>query len=248
VVAIAFVDFGGLAWMAVAAVMGTACVIELSTMLAKWRPVTVVAVAAVAGMCVAAQFGGEHALLGAAVASVPVTFLAVLWRSDRRRPTLAIAATLLGVMWIGFAVAHAVLLRKAVHGDGIVIDVLIGTFLSDTGAYFGGRLFGRRPLAPEISPNKTVEGLVCGMITAILAVFCAGLYQTWLPHGTALALGLTIAVMAPLGDLFESLLKRDAGTKDAGRLFGAHGGALDRLDSIMFTIVACYYVWTALAH
>jgi phosphatidate cytidylyltransferase len=248
VLAIAFVNFGGLAWMAAAAVMGAACVIELSAMLAKWRPVTVVAVAAVVGMCVAAQLGGEHALLGAAVASVPATFLVVLSRSDRRRPTLAIAATLLGVMWIGFAVAHAVLLRNAPHGDGIVIDVLVGTFLGDTGAYFGGRLFGRRPLAPEISPNKTLEGLICGMITAILAVFCAGLYQTWLGHGTAFVLGLTIAVMGPLGDLFESLLKRDAGTKDAGRMFGAHGGALDRLDSITFTVVACYYVWVALAH
>ena len=82
------------------------------------------------------------------------------------------------------------LLRELPHGNGIVIDVLVGTFLGDTGAYLGGRLFGRRPLAPSISPNKTVEGLFCGMLIAILAVFVAGLYQTWMTQGDALLLGL----------------------------------------------------------
>jgi phosphatidate cytidylyltransferase len=86
------------------------------------------------------------------------------------------------------------------------------------------------------------------MFIAILAVFVAGLYQTWLTHGQALALGLTIAVLGPIGDLFESLVKRDAGAKDAGRLFGAHGGALDRLDAVIFTVVAGYYIWLALMH
>ena len=109
---------------------------------------------------------------------------------------------------------------------------LLGTFLGDTGAYLGGRLFGRRPLAPAISPNKTVEGLFCGVLVAILAVFLAGLYQTWMTAGDALLLGAAVAVLGPLGDLFESLVKRDAGAKDAGTLFGAHGGALDRLDAM----------------
>ena len=125
------------------------------------------------------------------------------------------------------------------------IDVLIGTFLGDTGAYFGGRLFGRRPLAPNVSPNKTVEGLFCGMLVAILAVFLAGLYQTWLTQGDALLLGVAVAVLGPLGDLFESMVKRDAGVKDSGSVFGPHGGALDRLDAALFTVVAGYYVWLA---
>ena len=77
----------------------------------------------------------------------------------RARLAAAMATTLLGIYWIGFAIAHAVLLRELPHGDAIVVDVLVGTFVGDTGAYFGGRAFGRRPLAPRISPNKTVEGL-----------------------------------------------------------------------------------------
>jgi phosphatidate cytidylyltransferase len=91
-----------------------------------------------------------------------------------------------------------------------------------------------------------LEGLVCGALLAIVAVFVAGLEQVWLTRGDALLLGVTVAVLGPIGDLFESLVKRDAGAKDAGRLFGAHGGALDRLDAIIFTVVAGYYVWLAL--
>jgi phosphatidate cytidylyltransferase len=155
---------------------------------------------------------------------------------------------LLGVYWIGFAFAHAVLLRDVLHGNAILIDVMVGTFLGDTGAYLGGRLFGRRLLAPEISPKKTVEGLVCGMLVAIVSVFVAGLYQTWMTKGDSLLLGLAIAVLGPVGDLFESLVKRDAGTKDSSTLLGAHGGLLDRFDAVIFTVVAAYYVWTAVMH
>ncbi|MGZ4202741.1 MAG: phosphatidate cytidylyltransferase, partial [Thermoleophilaceae bacterium] len=130
--------------------------------------------------------------------------------------------------------------------DAIIVDVLVGTFLGDTGAYFGGRMFGRRPLAPEISPNKTVEGMLIGMVVAVAAVWFAGLYQDWLSGADALILGLGVALVAPLGDLFESLIKRDMETKDTGRLFGAHGGALDRLDAALFTIPVGYYIWVAL--
>jgi phosphatidate cytidylyltransferase len=76
----------------------------------------------------------------------------------------------------------------------------------------------------------------------------AGLYQTWLTSGDALLLGVVVAVLAPLGDLFESAVKRDVGVKDTGHTFGAHGGALDRLDAVIFTIVAGYYVWIAVMH
>ena len=158
------------------------------------------------------------------------------------------AVTLLGIYWIGFALAHAVLLRGLPHGEAIVIDVLVGTFLGDTGAYLGGRMFGRRPLAPSISPNKTVEGLAIGMLCAVLGVWIAGRYQEWLPGTHALVLGLGVALVAPIGDLFESFVKREAGTKDSGGLFGAHGGALDRLDAVLFTAVAGYYVWAAYVH
>jgi phosphatidate cytidylyltransferase len=94
-----------------------------------------------------------------------------------------------------------------------------------------------------------VEGLIVGIITAVVAVFVAHLYQSaWMTQTEALGLGLAIALLGPVGDLFESLVKRDAGAKDAGRLFGAHGGVLDRLDAIAFTVVAAYYIWAAVPH
>jgi phosphatidate cytidylyltransferase len=127
--------------------------------------------------------------------------------------------------------------------------VVLGTVLGDTAAYAGGRLFGRRLLAPTISPGKTVEGLFCGMLIAIVAVVVAGRFQsTWMTTSHALLLGVVVALVGPLGDLFESLVKRDAGAKDAGSVFGAHGGALDRVDAALFTIVAGYYVSLAVVH
>jgi phosphatidate cytidylyltransferase len=247
-VAIVFVDLGGLAFAVFMIAAGIACLHELFGLLGRWRPVPLVGFASLAAMVLAARYGGQHAVLAAAVATLPVAFLVGASRGGSGRPTVAIASTMLGVVWIGLAFAHAVLLRDLHHGGAIVIDVLVGTFLGDTGAYLGGRLFGRRPLAPQISPNKTIEGLICGMLVAILSVFFAGLYQDWLTQGDALLLGLTVAILGPLGDLFESTIKRDADRKDAGNLFGPHGGALDRLDAVIFTITASYYVWAAVLH
>jgi phosphatidate cytidylyltransferase len=248
VVAIVFIDLGGIWFALLMIVAGLACLHELYRMLERWRPVPVVGFAALVGMVLAARFGTQHAVFGVAIAALPVAFLGVLGRGQQKGASVAIAGTLLGVYWIGMAWGHAELLRQLPHGDGVIIDIAVGTFLGDTAAYIGGRMFGRRLLAPTISPNKTFEGLFCGMLIAVLSVFVAGLYQTWLTQGDALLLGIAVAVLGPLGDLFASLVKRDAGTKDAGRLFGAHGGALDRLDAVMFTVVAGYYIWFALIH
>jgi phosphatidate cytidylyltransferase len=246
VVAIVFVDLGGTAWALFMLAISWVCLHELYRMLPRWKPTPLVGFAAAAAMVLAARFGSERDVMLAAVASIPVTFLAVVIRGGDGTPSVSIAGTLLGIYWLGLAFAHAVLLRRLDNGSGILIDILVGTFLGDTAAYIGGRLFGRRPLAPSISPNKTWEGLFCGMLIAILAVFIAGLEQTWLTQGDALLLGVTVAVIGPIGDLFESLVKRDAGIKDAGSVFGAHGGALDRLDAVIFTVVAGYYVWVSL--
>jgi phosphatidate cytidylyltransferase len=249
IVAIVFVDIGGVAWALLMAVVSVLCLMELYRMLARWRPAALVGYAAAAALVVAARYGTDRTVLEVAMAAVPITFLAVALDGRENMPTVSIAGTLLGIFWIGLGFAHAELLRELPHGNSIVIDVMLGTFLADTGAYVGGRMFGRRPLAPTISPNKTVEGLGLGMFTAIVVVFVAGRFQqTWLSEGDSLLLGLTIAVLGPLGDLFESLVKRDAGAKDAGTLFGAHGGALDRLDAVIFTVVGGYYVWAGLLH
>ncbi len=247
VATIVFDNLGGLAFELFIIAAGCICMHELYRLLEVWRPVPAVGFAALVAMVLVAHSGDPRQVLEVAVAVVPVLLLVVLVR-EQPRSTVAIAGTLLGVYWIGFAFAHVELLRQLPHGNSVFLDVLIGTFVGDTGAYAGGRLFGRRPLAPHVSPNKTVEGLFCGMLVAILAVFLAGLYQTWLTQGDALLLGLAVALLGPLGDLFESVVKRDAGTKDAGSVFGAHGGALDRLDSALFTVVVGYYIWLAIVH
>jgi phosphatidate cytidylyltransferase len=244
---IVFIDLGGLPWALFIIVVAWLGLAELYRMLARWRPVAIVGLASAAAMVLVAHYGHRGDMLEVAVATVPVLFIAVVVRGVGR-PTTAIASTLLGVYWIGFAAGFAVLLRQLPHGNGIVIDVLLGTFVADTSAYVGGRLFGRRPLAPRISPNKTVEGLVVGFLAAIVAVFLAGTFQAWLTQGQALLLGLAVAILGPMGDLFESLIKRDSGTKDTGHLFGPHGGVLDRADAALFTIVAGYYVWLGALH
>jgi phosphatidate cytidylyltransferase len=246
--AIAIIVAGGWIFAAGILVLGFVCLHELFRMYESRRPVRLAGFLGIAGLAVAALEGGDQQVLLALVAFVPLLFLLALAmpRSDGVTMTDGMAITLLGVVWVGMAIAHAILLRGTTHGDGIIVDILVGTFLGDTGAYFGGRWFGTRPLAPRISPNKTVEGLVIGFLTAVIFTWAAGLYQDWLTHGQALILGAAVGAAAPLGDLFESAIKRDAGTKDAGTLFGAHGGALDRLDAAFFTLVAGYYVWLAI--
>ena len=246
--AIAIIVAGGWIFAAGILALGFVCLHELFRMYEAVRPVKLAGFLALTGLAVAALEGAERQVLLAAVASLPLIFLLglVVPRRDGATLTEGMAITLLGTFWVGMAVAHAILLRELEHGDGIVVDVLVGTFLGDTGAYLGGRWFGTRRLSPRISPNKTVEGLVIGFFTAVLFTWAAGLYQDWLTHGEALIIGAAVGVVAPLGDLFESAAKRDAGTKDAGALFGAHGGALDRLDAAFFSLVTGYYVWLAL--
>jgi phosphatidate cytidylyltransferase len=245
-VALFLVIEGGLVFTLGLFVLGAVCMHELFAMYERAHPVRLAGFLALAGLLLAALYGDQFQLLLVTVASLPLAFGLTL---AQRRPSVGgMAVTLLAIYWIGFALAHAVLLRGLPHGTGIVIDVLVGVFVGDTAAYFGGRMFGRRQLAPEISPNKTVEGLVIGMLCAVLGVWIAGRYQDWLPGTHALVLGLGVALVAPVGDLFESFVKREAHTKDSGSLFGAHGGALDRLDAVLFAAVAGYYIWAAYVH
>jgi phosphatidate cytidylyltransferase len=250
VVAIIVVKVGGTLFALTLLVLGVICMHELFQMFANANPVRLAGFLGLAALLLTAQLSGQvigrpDQVLEAMMFTLPIVFLIGAVQA-RGAGAPGISVTVLGLVWIGLALAHGVLLRRLPHGDGIVVDVLVGTFVGDTAAYLGGRAFGSQPLAPRISPNKTVEGLVFGMVVAILAVWFAGFYQDWLSGVRALELGLAVAIAAPLGDLFESYLKRDAGTKDTGSLFGAHGGALDRLDAVLFTAVAGYYVWVAM--
>jgi phosphatidate cytidylyltransferase len=222
---------------------------ELSVMFSRVRPPMLAGMLAVAGMVVAAQqYGETKQVLMAVAASFPVAFFVALMRPRRENVSWALAATYFSVLWVGLPLVYAVLLRDLPHGDGLIVDVLIATFLGDTAAYFGGRGWGRTPLAPRISPNKTLEGAVAGFFGATAAFWFAGLYQDWLSGRDAIVIGAFVALAAPIGDLFESLVKRDLGVKDSGRFFGPHGGVLDRLDAVFFTVVAGYFAAVGLGY
>ena len=244
------VQQGGAVFAVGATVLGLVCLHELFAMYARVQPIRLAAILGLIGMAVAAALGGERQVLLAAVAVFPVLFLLALATPERTSGpslTASMSITLLGTLWIGLGIAHAILLRDLPHGGGLVLAVLLGTFLGDTAAYLGGRLIGSRRLAPRISPNKTWEGLAIGFAVAVFTVWWFGLGAEWMGGQRGVLLGLGVAIAAPLGDLFESKVKRDAGTKDAGSLFGAHGGALDRLDAALFSLVAGYYLWLVLA-
>ena len=247
VFAVFIVASGGWIFTAGVIALGLVALHELFEMYARVRPVRLAGFLGLIGIIVAAHLGGERQVLLAAMALFPVMFLLSL-AMPQGGPTVTarMSLTALGVFWVALPIAHAVMLRELPHGGGVIITILVATFVGDTGAYLGGRMFGTRKLAPVVSPNKTVEGLAIGMLAAIFGAWAAGLYQDWLSHGQAALIGLSAAVLAPIGDLFESKVKRDAGAKDAGKLFGAHGGVLDRLDAAFFTLVAGYYVWLAM--
>ena len=245
--AIAIIYFGDATFAAGALALGLVCIHELFTLLERMRPVRLAGFLGVTGLVAAAAFGDERDVLLALVAFLPVLFVLTLLSPVRERITLSLAATVLGVYWIGLALAHAVLLRGLDHGGALVFMVLLGTFVGDTAAYLGGRTFGTRKLAPRISPNKTWEGLGIGIAVCVLVVwYTSRTYDgNWISGTQGLLLGLAVALAAPVGDLFESLIKRDVGTKDTGGLFGVHGGALDRLDAALFSLIAGYHVWLA---
>jgi phosphatidate cytidylyltransferase len=244
--AIFIVVSGGTVFALALVGLGFVSLHELYRLLAPVKPIALAGFLGVAGLVLSAAYGDQFQIVAVCAGAVGVTAVLALTRDPRSHVTLSVAATLLGVFWIGLALAHAVLLRDLDHGDGLLIDVLVATFIGDTGAYFGGRLYGTRPLAPQISPSKTVEGLIAGFMCGTLGFWLAGLYQDWLSGIDALAIGACVAAAAPLGDLFESLIKRDLAVKDSGRFFGEHGGALDRLDAAFFTVVVGYYAAHAL--
>jgi len=246
--AIAFAIFivteGGLIFALGAGVLFLLGQVEIYTMMQRVRPVNLAGFLALIALALAALYGGPLQILLVLVCAFPLTFLLAVVRPYRENVSWAIAVTMFGILWLGLPLAHAVLLRQLPHGGGLVLDVLIGTFIGDTAAYFGGRAFGRRPLAPRISPNKTLEGFLTGVAGGTFAfwLFAVAYQHDWFKGPDALLIGFCVALAAPIGDLFESLIKRDLAVKDTGRFFGPHGGVLDRIDAVLFSAVAGYYV------
>ncbi len=247
--AIAIVGIGGELFMAAMVVLAILGLREFFRMAEPERPFLLPAYAVAAGMVIAAHYGSAFQILLVFAAIFPAAFAFAAARRSHEAITTSIAFTILGLAWMGLGFSHAVLLRDLpTHGGALLIDVLVATFLSDTAAYGAGRLFGSRKITPRISPNKTLEGLIGGFLGATLGFWFAGLYQDWLPGIDALLMGMAIGVIAPVGDLFASLIKRDLEVKDTGRLFGPHGGLIDRLDAVLFTVVAGYYLAVAFVY
>jgi len=241
--AIAITVAGGLVFTVAMIGIGVLCLREYLALTGEMRPIARAAYLAVAALIVAAHFGTAFNVLLVLAASFPLLFAFGADGRHREGVTVSIGITLLGIVWIGIPLAHAVLLRDLPHhGAALLIDVLVGTFATDTGAYATGRTFGSHKIAPSLSPNKTLEGLIGGFLIGTMAFWFAGLYQDWLSGVDALLIGAAVAAIAPVGDLFESMLKRDLGKKDTGTLFGPHGGILDRLDAVLFTVVVAYYL------
>lgn len=187
-----------------------------------------------------------------------VSALAIFRRGPTGAPLAAIAVTVFGGFFTGGTLAFAVFLRgmdvlvdqtaARWAGAGMLLFPLILTWISDTAAYAGGRLLGRRRLIPSVSPAKTVEGALAGVAGTVLAgaVYAHMVFDGWfgLPVGllAGAAIGLVVSPVAQLGDLAESVLKRAAGVKDSGTVLPGHGGVLDRFDSLFFAIPVTYWL------
>jgi phosphatidate cytidylyltransferase len=236
---------GGWWLVALAAIAGLIALHELYLMVRELRPVLLAGYAGTLAALIGAEWGPEWVLAGF-FATFPLAYLFKA-AGGAMPTTVSVAGTVLGSAWIGLGLAHIVLIRELPeHGVLAAYTVILAVFVSDTVAYVAGRLVGRHKLAPRTSPGKTWEGFVAGTIAAVLVSFFALYKQSFLTIPESLALGAAIAAAAPVGDLFESALKRDAGVKDTGRLLLGHGGMLDRLDALLFASVASYYLLIAL--
>jgi CDP-diglyceride synthetase len=215
---------------------------------AGFRPATLLGLVAVAVFPVTAYWRGEAAYPLILFLAVFVGFLWYLFGvGGPARPTANLGVTLLGVVWVGGLGAFAALILDIrEQGVSILLVTIVAAVAADVGGFFFGRARGRTPLIAA-SPNKTVEGLIGGVIGTLVAVFVVAVLLDIGPFsfGQAFVFGLLTALAAPLGDLAESLVKRDLGLKDMGSLLPEHGGILDRFDALLFVLPTAYYVTRA---
>jgi len=235
--------FGGPAYSLLVAATAAAAALEFYGLmgLSRRHPLTLFGLICVLLFILVSHFEGDY--------TAPLlTFVAVfsliwlLFRSSVKDAAVNWAWSLAGIIYIGWMLSHLIPLRGLEAGRDWVLFTIFATFAADTAAFFIGRAWGRHPLAPAISPKKTWEGAIGGFAGAIASAFILAALLPGIPvYWHIVVLGVLIGVFAQLGDLSESMLKRSVGVKDSGSLIPGHGGLLDRLDSLLFTVVVVYY-------
>lgn len=180
-------------------------------------------------------------ILAGAMASLP---WALFWLAGKpeARTLRAVLAVLLMALWVGAPMAHLGLFSTSWPGILLILIAVVGPWISDSGAYFAGRFFGRHLLFPSLSPKKTVEGSLGGLLLTLLVVAPISYRLLDFTPTEALVIAAGVSVFSQCGDLFESALKRILDVKDLGKVFPGHGGVLDRIDSLLFTAPAVYYI------
>lgn len=252
-VALLCLELGTVATLALATIVVVLSVAECYAALRRGgrRPATLLGLVATVGLMVAAYTKGLPAL---PLVLVLVVITSMVWHLvgvDRGSTVEGVASTLLGFVWVGFLGSFAALLLAPGefphrHGIAFFLGAVVATIGADVGALAIGSWLGRHHLAPNVSPNKTWEGLIGGAVVAIaLSAAITGQVHPWTVPKAAL-LGLVVAVVAPIGDLCESLIKRDLGVKDMGSILPGHGGVLDRVDALLFVLPATFYLVRAL--
>ena len=208
-----------------------------------YRPLALFGLLGVVFMGVGAHIAGAVAIAGwgAAFALATVLFLSL---SPRRQPLEDASVTIGGMAWVGL-LSFAILVAAGPQPVAFILFVVVVVAINDIGAYFVGRSFGRRKMAPQISPKKTWEGIFGGMVAGLMAASILATFPAWETIGLArgLVAAALIGVVAPIGDLAESMVKRSLGVKDMGSVLPGHGGILDRVDGFVLTVPAIYYLF-----
>ncbi|HYY75669.1 MAG TPA: phosphatidate cytidylyltransferase [Gaiellaceae bacterium] len=238
---------GGWFLFALAAVAALLALHELYRLGRALRPLVLAGYGGAVAALLGASIGGEVWMLGGFLLTLALAFLFAAVAETRQSTTVAVAATVLGAAWVGLGLGALILIREIpASGRDFVLAVLLTVFVADTFAYVAGRLAGRHKMTPVMSPGKTWEGFVAGAITGVLTAWFwlyEGFFaESWEPF----VFGGIVVLAALMGDLFESVVKRDLGVKDSGRLLLGHGGMLDRLDSLLFAGPAAYFALLAM--
>ena len=259
--AIVMIYLGGLPLAAFLAAVSAGCAWELFRIargggLEPLDPIGIPLAGAIPLAVYSAAIGLYRPTLGVAALVLLIILAAVIWaRGTQRHPLGAAAVTAMGVLYTGGLLSFGFALREYPYaigdraGSALVAFPLVLTWVSDIGAFFVGRSVGGRKLIPAVSPGKTVSGALGGLVTTIAASWVYVHYvltpvsSLAMSLAGALVFGAVISVAAQIGDLVESLLKREANVKDSSRLIPGHGGLLDRLDSLLFVLPVAYVLF-----